>query len=123
MSTLKLNLTTNDLDLSSDGIELIEGDDEMIQKLVIRFQFFLGEWFLDRRIGIPYFQSVLVKNPNIPFVRSVFRQTILTTPGVADLQNYDLDYDPLTRKLEVDFEAVKDDGAILDFNREFIINV
>ena len=60
MTTIKLN-SDGDLDFSSGGLELLEGVDEIVQKLDTRLQFFLGEWFLDQRLGIPYYEDILIK--------------------------------------------------------------
>lgn len=121
MADLKLDLTTNDLDLSTADLQIVTDDDAIVQHLVIRFQFFKGEWFLDRRVGIPYFTDVLIKNPSLANVRNLITQTILTTPGIAELQELTLDLNSTTRKLDVAFIALKDDGEILDFSGVFIL--
>lgn len=114
-------LTPYDLDLTGADLRIVTGDDAIVQHLTIRFQFFLGEWFLDERVGIPYYTDVLIKGPNIPSVRSLFSQTILTTPGIDELDELDLDLDPLTRRLTVAFTATKDDGGTLDFSVPFVL--
>lgn len=121
MSNLKLDPLTNDLDISSANFEIVTGDDAILQQLRVRFRFFLGEWFLDLRQGIPYFSEVLVKDPNIARLRDIFRQTILTTPRIESLESLSLDLDVGTRKLTVDFVAIKDDGTILASQEVFII--
>ena len=119
----------SDLALDSDGdllfingeLQLVRGDDAIVQQLTIRMKFFLGEWFLDTRLGIPYFQEILVKNADLTRVRGIYRQTILTTPGISSIETFDLEFDGATRKLTVSFRARKIDGEILEFNRDFII--
>lgn len=119
MADLKLT-TDGDLDLSTNDMQLVSGDDAITQHLKIRFQFFLGEWFLDESVGIPYWTEVFVKDPNLTAIRSFYRETILTTPGIASLaEPLDLDFDSSTRVLDVAFTAVKDDGETLDFSEEF----
>lgn len=124
MTDLKLDLspaTPYDIDLTSSGLALVTGDDAIVQHLTIRFGFFRGEWFLDQRVGIPYFTDILIKNPNLADVRNLFTQTILTTPGIAALEELKLDLNSQTRVLDLDFTAQKDDGALLDFSQSFVL--
>lgn len=124
MTDIKLDLPTHDLDLTTGDLVLIFDDDEIVQKLKIRLQFFLGEWFLDQRLGIPYFRDIFIKNPDLAVIRRIFRQTVLTTPGIADLDNFELSFDGTTRKLTVSFAATKVDGSVITFDdEEFIIDV
>lgn len=121
MVNLKLD-ADNDLDLSTGGLELITGTDEIVQKLVTRLQFFLGEWFLDARQGIPYFEDVLVKNPDLVVIQGIFREAILETPGVAALLGViETTVDRALRILSVSFTAQLESGDVVEFNREFLI--
>jgi len=121
MADLALN-EEGDLLLTDNSLAVVEGDDAIVQHLAIRLQFFLGEWFLDTRLGVPYFNQVLIKNPNLVVVRGLFRQVILTTPGVDTIEEFELDFDQAARKLTVTFTVRKStDGGLLDFSREFII--
>ena len=92
MSDLALD-NTGDLLVESDALSLVEGDDAIVQQLTVRFLFVLGEWFLDTRIGIPYFGDILIKNPDLSRVRAIFQETVLTTPGVASLEEFNLPFD------------------------------
>ncbi len=121
MSDIALDPTTGDLLIEDDALSLIEEDDAIAQHLTIRFQFVFREWFLDTRLGIPYFGEILIKNPDLTRVRGIFRQVILTTPGIAALETFNMVFDNAARKLSVDFRAQKTDGTLLVFDREFII--
>jgi hypothetical protein len=72
-----------DIDLTGGEARLVSGVDALVQHLRIRYRTFLGEWYGDRRIGVPWFQVVFVKNPNMRLVRSLIREVAITTPGVA----------------------------------------
>jgi len=71
-------------------------------RLLARLQFFQGEWFLDVRQGMPYFQAVFVKNPEISLIQSIFRRAILSTPGVSSIIRMETRLDSATRRLIVD---------------------
>ena len=120
MSDLALDID-GDLLVSNDSLSLVEGDDAIVQHLTIRFKFVLGEWFLDTRVGIPYFGEILIRNPDLSRVRAIFKQVILDTPGIDSLEEFSLTVDAATRKATLTFRARKTDGEILEFNEEFII--
>lgn len=121
MSDIKL-AANGDLFLDDNGSAmLVEGDDAILQQLLIRFKFALREWFLDVRIGVPFFREILVKNPNLTRVRGIYRQLILTTPGIESLEKFSLTLDVSTRALSLSFITRKTDGGPLEFNEEFII--
>lgn len=122
MADLQLATLDNDLDIDGAAMSIVDGDDALLQHLLIRLRLFKGEWFLDERVGVPYYDSILIKNPDLVAIRSIFRQAILTTPGIASLDALTTSYDSTTRTLTVTFTAVKDDGGTLDFSKEFIIS-
>ena len=95
------------------------------QKIAARFKFFLGEWFLDLRQGIPYFRDVLVKNPNLQVIRSLFLRVLRRTPGVLSVARFFLSYDPSTRQLRFDFQAVVTDGVVVvsPKDEDFLVDV
>jgi hypothetical protein len=121
MANLKLDPVTHDLDLTGDALSIVDGDDAIVQDLKVRLQFFKGEWKLDTRIGFPYFQDVLIKNPNLAVIRSLYREAILETPGILAIEFFDLSVDAATRKMSLSFSAEKTDGGTLDFSEEFLI--
>lgn len=114
--------TTGDIDLTTGDLVLLEGPDAIAQHLRIRLRFYLGEWYLDTRIGIPYFQTILVKGARLNIVRAIFRKVILTTPGVEGLRSLDLEYEGVTRKLTVTFDAdIVGADAPVRFEEELIV--
>jgi len=113
-----------DLDLSSGNLQLVTGPDELVQKLTIRLRFFLGECFADLRQGMPYFEKVLVKNPDLVVIQAIFREAIVTTPGVdVLLGTIETTLDSTTRMLSVSFTVRSVAGDVVDFDKEFLISV
>lgn len=112
-----------DITLKDDftGILIVNGDlvltkesDAVRQHITQRLQMFAGEWFLDLSEGVPYFQNILIKNPNPDVVDGLLKETILSTPGVDELLSFNLDYSASLRKLTVDF-SVRVLDTIIDF--------
>lgn len=55
------------------------------QKLQIKFNTFLGEWFLNTEVGIPYFQKILGHSTSKAAVDIIFREKILEEEDVLDI--------------------------------------
>lgn len=81
------------------------------QRLECKFRQFRGEWFLDTRIGVPYYESIYVKKPNLQLVRRIFRRVILTEAVVATIE--ELNVKLVGRELQFDFRAVTQSGAVI----------
>jgi hypothetical protein len=103
--TDKLDSNFHDLDIVNYDLQLVEGIDQVRQKLECRLQFFFGEWFLDNTQGIKLYETVYVKNPNLSIIASLFKSTILDTRDVNSIIEYNQTYDPKTRKLSIDFKV------------------
>ena len=122
MANLELDPSTGDLLVTNNALTIVDGEAAIRQQLDIRLQFFKGEWTMDLRLGLPYYEYILIKNPNLGLVRSIFRKAILDTPGIASLEEFFLDFDTTTRKLILSFTAKETAGdGILDYSKEYII--
>lgn len=103
-------------------IQFITGPDAVLQRVKVRFRFFLGEWFLDQRLGIPYYRDILIKNPDILLITTIFRRVLTTTPGVARVATFKAQLLTTERKLLCDFVAFLSDGSkIIALAEPFIL--
>lgn len=110
MSDIRLG-SDGDIFLNVNDLELTSGVDGIVQHLQQRLRMFLGEWFLDFRLGVPYFQQIMVKNPNPIVVDSVLKKEIVNTPGILQLVSFDLDF-ANNRSLALSFRALTREGEI-----------
>lgn len=115
MSDLRLNEQTYDLELVNGDLVLTTKSDAIRQHIRQRLWTFFAEWFLDTSVGVPYYQTILVKNPSLANIEGVLQQEILATPGVTELISFQLDYDNATRQLTVDFQ-VRTLDEVIDFS-------
>lgn len=83
---------------------------EVAQRLTVRLNFFKGEWFLDRRQGIPYYQELLIKEPESRVVRGVFSSVISGTPGIASLDSLTIGEPDADRLVDITFTATLTNG-------------
>ena len=57
----------SDGDMYADDLGLVLTGDApgVLQQTSLRLRFFKGEWFLDDERGMPWWQRILVKNPDV----------------------------------------------------------
>jgi len=101
-----------DLLIENNDVIFIEGEDEIEQRVLQNLRMFQGEWFLNLDSGVPYYQDILVKNPNLYNVSAILKTAILDTPGVLEISNFTADFDQTNRELKVDVEFKVSEGTI-----------
>lgn len=111
----KLDPITWDLDMSSGRVESVTGDSATIQRVKVRYQFFKGEWFLDTRIGVPWFQEILGKKEiTDDRLNFILRRVLVTCPGISSVRSFNVkNVSAMNRTLELDWEAITDTGRVL----------
>ena len=91
MSDLYLDPLTHDLVLSGSDLRLTDTDEILIQRLKIRLEFLLGEWFLNVNLGIPYTQIIFEDGANnLDVVYFIFSTEIRAVEGVDTLDELTL---------------------------------
>jgi hypothetical protein len=113
--SLYIDPLTNDIYVDSLGSTRLTATltEEVAQRLSATLKLFLGEWFLDTRLGLPYFRDVLIKNPDLSTIRSMFQNAITADAGVESLVSLDLEFDSQARNLAVTFVATLVSGELL----------
>jgi hypothetical protein len=108
------------LENEEDDWALVEGKLVLVndarataQEIEASFEFFLGEWFLDVTKGVPWYQRVMQKNPDINLIRNLFRTVVLKNPAVQTLTDFALNFDKVTRKVSYTFSARRKDGTTI----------
>lgn len=108
------NPVEGDLNLRNGQLYLVADLASQVQQgITIRARFFYGEWFLDTTQGMLWFEKVFIKSPSRAVLTSMFRQLLLSVPGVASIRT--LSFTPIAaiRNMRVDFEIILTDGVIL----------
>lgn len=105
-----LLVINGDLVLTSDANP--SGANPVLQDILIRLRTFAGEWFNDNTLGVPWFQNILVKNPDVSLVNSILKNEILSTPGVLHLDSFTSKVSMAPRKLTVAFSCTSQTGTI-----------
>ena len=110
---LLLDDDTWDLYLSNGNLVISSGHDAARQAIYYRLWLFAGEWFMDEDEGVPYWESILVKNPNLPAIREIIRARIAATPGIDSVLSISLEKST-DRTYSLSFKAKLYDDTLLD---------
>lgn len=119
MSDLALIENNNNLQIENFDLVIATGSLYVANKIRIRLSTFQNEWFLNINAGLPYYQDILIKNPNLDLIADLFQTEILNTTGVDSLEEFNLDLNG--RTLQITFICVLDSGELLELSQEVII--
>lgn len=99
---------------------IVTGDDEVIQRLWLRLNKELGEWFLNVESGLPWYQDgygILGAKPNRRSdIDLVLRRCIADTDGVSQILYFRSLYAGGTRAYTVNVKVLLSSGAVQEFN-------
>ena len=109
---LAMDMATGDLVLRDGDVLIIDNAERVAQQILITLRFWLGEWFLDTKDGIPYLEYVLVKSPNLLHIRQIFTEAMEKVDGVKRVEKINIVFEVKNRSLEVDYEVTTDYGLI-----------
>ena len=101
MSALAIDPLFGDLKFSGGILQTVASNSiaECAQELNSRLNFALGEWFLDTLQGFPYLTAVLIKNPDVNVIATLYKSMFLATPGVAAVTSFTIAFVGATRTL------------------------
>lgn len=106
---LLLDPDSHDLAVSGGDLQL---SIDVAQAVKIRLLFVRNDWFLNMKIGLPYFEQIFVKNPPIDQLTALFREEIASTPGIIRVLDVRVEIDKQTRRLAVTWSAETTEGEI-----------
>lgn len=98
MRTLSFNNIEGLIVGSNNSLIILTDLNALVDKIRERLNFFLGEWFLNSTVGVPYFQEIFEKPLNSSLIVSILNAEILKEPDVTDVTNSVVEFDETTRK-------------------------
>ena len=102
----------NDIFIKNGRFAVVTDGAQVVQHLRTRLRFFLGEWFLDLTVGVPYLQQILKKPFDIAKVEALIKSEILNTPDIEKLTRFESSFNGETRKLTINFDAETSYGLV-----------
>ena len=98
--------STGDLLISPKG-DIALGN-SVAQKIRIKLLWFEGEWKWNKEEGMPYRESLLIKNPDTYIIEGIIRQKIFEVDEVTEVKDVSVTYDARTRKAVIKYTALTD---------------
>lgn len=117
---LLLNTDTNDLVFINGKCPVTQLlTDIVVQRLKITLYTFLGEWFLDTTIGVPYFQQIFGKIRSKSTIDLIFQRIIAADPDVIEILTFESSLSSGDRGYSMTFQVrVADNTASLPITIE-----
>ena len=106
--------TANDIFSEKGRIKRVVGSAQVVQNVRTRLLTYLGECFLDKTRGVPYFEKIFVKPTNLSTVETILKNVILRTPGILELTYFEMSFTTSNRFLSVSFGANTIDGDAIE---------
>lgn len=107
MRNLYLDSSTYDIVIGNDyNLRFTSTLTEYIsQKIENALSTFLGEWFLDVDLGIPFYERILKKRADIDDVNNIFLVAITDIPEVEEVIEFNTTFDQANRTYTVTFKV------------------
>jgi len=83
--------------------------DSVPQAVSIRLRWFFAEWRFAPQFGVPYFENILIKNPDLEQVRRAIRDEVTSVEGVIEVRNITVNLDKVTRIAVINLEFLADE--------------
>lgn len=111
--------TEHDVVFENGQLLTVSGTERRLQKIKTVLLLVRGEWFRDTTIGVPYFEKVFVKSPDIANVKALYRDTILRDEvlkgdGVSSVEFRSVNLDKQKRKLTMSIRVKFGDGETVE---------
>lgn len=106
-----------DIDLTGGRARMISGARASAQIMGSRLSMGRGEWFRDLRKGVPWFQEILVHNPERGLLELILQEEALGTPGITAIESIELEHDRATRTTTATIAASTKQGGQVDLSK------
>ena len=77
-------------------------------------------WRFAPKFGVPYYEDILIKNPNLERIRRIIKNELLSVKGVNSARDIRIEYDKSSRMARIFYTAVTGEET---YREELEINV
>lgn len=99
-----------DITIVHGALQLVEGDDEIVQGVDLNLLSFVGDWFLDLSFGIPYWGRVFVRGINEADLYGIFTSAIQNSDGIEAVEDLNIVIDSSVRSMDLTAKAYTSTG-------------
>lgn len=112
--------------LFDDITDLTNYAQAVAQRLKSRWQFMLGEWYLDQRLGTPWTQVLFTKGVTIETLKRAFRTVALDTPGVRSITSLTVTIDRVNRQATLEYALTLESDRVVttdQLDAPFVVDI
>jgi len=84
-----LGVDEGDIAIVENTFLIIDKSEEVRNGITQNLKTFLGEYFMDKLLGVPYYQLIFDKVTPLDLIDSVMKDTVLTTNGVVEILTWE----------------------------------
>lgn len=102
-----------DLDFTTDAttgeinLRMVYDAEVVAQRQRQHIETYNGEWFLNRDVGVEWFEYVYVSPFNLGIAEYILKEAMLNVPGTEEIFEFDVSVDYITRGLRVNKAVIK----------------
>jgi len=100
--TLNLDQFSHDLQIVNGKFVRVNGAQEVRQRVKVAIWHYIQEYFLNVPNGVPWYEQILGRKSGTLIVSKILRRRILTTPGVVRIIEFFVEFDNITRTLNIE---------------------
>lgn len=106
-------------DIVTSGKQFIEDVEATAQTIKTNLRLFIGEYFRDISIGLPFFEKIAVKNyssSNTSEKENIIKTIISGTNGVKKILTFSSNFDLKSRSLLIDVNVLTNFENVININ-------
>ena len=97
-----IKLTENgDIDISNGRITEVSDSELTLQRIKNDFKFYKGEWYLNRELGVPYFEVFFGKNTDKNRVQDEVVRVLDEIPAILEILEINIRDEGITRFIDI----------------------
>ena len=117
---IKYDFVAEDVVIENGDLVLIDGLEELRQRVVMKLRTFSREMWLSPFNGIPYLRprpteniQIIGRIVSLDDVASIFTDAVLEEPEITSVDTMDLNYDRATRQLSIFIKATANEDLLI----------
>lgn len=114
INNLAIDQETGDLLEAANQIQQVTELDAVSQAVYSDLKTFLGEYWLNKTIGVPYYEVVFKKGVDLSIIKTLLKNEILKRDDVTEILSFTAEFIGTGRELKVVFSARTTYGTIED---------
>lgn len=111
MRTFAIDSNGN-IDVSTRSLVVVDEIVALKEHIQQKYSMFLGEYFLDTRLGIPYYENILIKQYSAFNVETILKRVLFNIDEVYSIDSFVLDFETSERYLDIDFSCTTKFGEL-----------